>query len=127
VEEALQQSLAEAEEGRDTLNALMAYIPIGITIADAPDANIRMVSKHGQNLLERAESEIAHIPAPEHPSKWGIYHANGVTPGTPEELPLTRATVKGEVVRNEEWIVTRKDGTLVPILCNAAPIRGKPA
>lgn len=127
MEEALQQSLAEAEEGRDTLNALMAYIPIGITIADAPDANIRMVSKHGQNLLERAESEIAHIPAPEHPSKWGIYHANGVTSGTPEELPLTRATVKGEVVRNEEWIVTRKDGTLVPILCNAAPIRGKPA
>ena len=53
----------------------------------------------------------------------GVYHADGVTPGTPEDLPLTRATVKGDIVVNEEWFVTRKDGTLVPILCNAAPIR----
>jgi signal transduction histidine kinase len=124
-EKELQRVLAEAEEGRNTLNVLMEHIPTGITIADAPDVNIRMVSKYGQEVLERAESEIAHIRVFDHPSRWGIYRADGVTPGIPEDLPLTRATVKGEIVRNEEWIVTRKDGTLVPILCNAAPIRDK--
>lgn len=121
-EEKLHAALLEAEEGKNTLNTLMEYIPMGITIADAPDVNIRMVSKYGQGILEKSDEEIAGIPAPEHPSKWGIYRADGLTPATPEELPLSRATMMGEIVKNEEWIVTRKDGTLVPILCNAAPI-----
>ena len=121
-EQRLAQALEEAEEGRNVLTALMEYIPIGITIAGAPDVNIRMISKFGQKIMEKSSEKLAGIPAPEHPSKWGIWHADGVTPGTPDELPLTRATTKGEIVRNEEWIVTRNDGTLVPILCNAAPI-----
>jgi signal transduction histidine kinase len=33
--------------------------------------------------------------------------------------------MKGEIVKNEEWFVTRSDGTLIPILCNAAPILDK--
>jgi PAS domain S-box-containing protein len=121
-EEKLMRALAEAEEGRNTLHAIMEYIPMGITIADAPDVNIRMVSKYGHQLLEKSDKEITGIPAPEHPSAWGVYRSDGVTHGTPEELPLSRATMKGEIVKNEEWYVTRNDGTLIPILCNAAPI-----
>jgi PAS domain S-box-containing protein len=124
-EQKLTHALEKAEEGRSILNALMENIPMGVTIADAPDVNIRMVSNFGQKNMERASEELAGISAPDHPSKWGIWHADGVTPGTPQELPLTRAVVKGETVRNEEWIVTRSDGTLVPILCNAAPIVDK--
>jgi PAS domain S-box-containing protein len=124
-EKRLKEALSEAEEGRNTLAAVMEYIPMGITLADAPDVNIRMVSRYGQEILEKSSDEIAQIPAPEHPSKWGIYRADAITPGTSEELPLTRATTKGEIVKNEEWYVTRKDGTLIPILCNAAPIRDK--
>lgn len=124
-EEKLHEALSLAEEGRNTLSALMEYIPMGITIAAVPDVKILMVSRYGQELLEKKDKEIAGIPAPEHPSKWGIYRADGVTPGTPDELPLSRATMKGEIVKNEEWFVTRKDGTLIPILCNAAPILDK--
>jgi PAS domain S-box-containing protein len=122
-EEALKRALTAAEEGRNTLAALMDHIPMGITIADAPNVSIRMISKQGQRIMDRAESEIGQIPLPLHPSRWGVYHADGVTPGAAPDLPLTRATLKGEIVMNEEWIVTRKDGTLVPILCNAAPVR----
>jgi PAS domain S-box-containing protein len=125
IEEKLHETLLQAEEGRNTLNAVMEYIPMGITIGDAPDVNIRMVSKYGQDLLEKSDDEIIGIPAPEHPSKWGTYRADGVTPGSPEELPLSRATINGEIVKNEEWYATRKDGTLIPILCNAAPILDK--
>ena len=69
-------------------------------------------------------------PAPRGPegippraARWDVYHADGVTPGKPEEIPLTRAVRQGEVVTDEEWLLRRPDGEKIPILCNAGPIR----
>lgn len=122
-EKKLKEVLAQAEEGRNILSALMKNIPLGIAIADAPDVNIRMVSKYGLKILGRSAEKVTGIPASDHQSIWSIWHADGVTPGSTEELPLTRATLKGEFVENEEWFLKRSDGTLIPILCNAGPIR----
>ena len=110
------------EESRRILEALMEYIPEGITIADAPDVSIRMVSKHGQMLTGRQPDEILNIPVEEHLEKWDIVHVDGMTPATNEELPLTRAVKSGEEVNNEEWVLRRPDGTTITILCNAGPI-----
>ncbi|MBI5440091.1 MAG: response regulator [Deltaproteobacteria bacterium] len=112
----------QAEEGRRLLDALMEHIPEGITIADAPDVTIRRVSRYGQMLIGRPEEEITGIPDSEHPSAWRILHPNGRTLPRPEELPLSRATRRGEVVRGEEWVVERPDGEKIPILCNAGPV-----
>ena len=124
-QEEVRKALAEAEEGRRLLDALMESVPLGITIADAPNVNIRRVSRFGQELIEKPSEEITGIPADEHPAKWDIYHSDGVTRATADELPLTRATRHGEIVRGEEWVVCRKDGSKVHILCTAAPIRDK--
>ena len=124
--EAMQEALTQAEEGRGILEAMMEHIPMGITIADAPDTNIRMVSRYGRELIEKTSEELTGIPAQEHPQKWDIYHADGVTPATGEELPLT-ATEQGELVKEEEWVVTRRDGVKIPILCTAAPFGTKKA
>jgi PAS domain S-box-containing protein len=113
----------EAEEGRRILQALMDHIPEGITIASAPDVSIRMVSRFGQRLVSRPAEAITGIPSNYHPERWSIFHADGVTPAKPEELPLTRATLVGELVTDEEWTLLQPDGDRVPILCNAAPIR----
>ena len=113
----------EAEEGRRILQALMDHIPEGITIASAPDVSIRMVSRFGQRLVSRPTETLTGIPSSEHPERWGIYHADGVTRARPEELPLTRATLVGELVKDEEWTLLGPDGNRVPILCNAAPLR----
>jgi len=110
------------EESRRILEALMEYIPEGITIADAPDVSIRMVSKHGQMLTGRQPDEILNLPVEEHAEKWDIVHVDGMTPATNEELPLTRAVRSGEEVNNEEWVLRRPDGTIITILCNAGPI-----
>ncbi|MBI2876111.1 MAG: PAS domain-containing protein [Candidatus Tectomicrobia bacterium] len=112
-----------AEEDRRTLEALMEYIPEGITIADAPEVKIRMVSRYGQQLTGRPREVIEEIPVEEHVEKWGIYHADGLTRPAGEELPLTRATRQGEVVKDEEWVLRQPDGQAIPILCNAGPIR----
>ncbi|NLL12832.1 MAG: PAS domain S-box protein [Fibrobacter sp.] len=121
-EKKLQKVLAQAEEGRNILSALMKNIPLGIVVADAPDVKIRIVSEYGQKLLDRSSKEITGISVSEHPSKLGFCHADG-TPGKPDEIPLTRATIKGEIVSNEEWFLINKEGIPIPILCNAGPIR----
>jgi len=122
--ETAERRAREAEEGRQTLAALMEYIPEGITIADAPDMKIRMISKFGQQLTGRPREVVEGIPVEEHSEKWGLLHADGVTPATNEELPLTRAIQRGETIVNEEWALAQPDGNKVPILCNAGPIRG---
>lgn len=122
---ALRDALAEAEEGRRLLEAMMEHIPLGITIADAPDVNIRQVSRYGRELVAKRSEELTGIPAKSHPEAWQVFRADGVTPAPPDELPLTRATLKGELVQGEEWVVGRGDGARLPILCTAAPIRDK--
>lgn len=123
LQEALRESArraAEAETGRQTLDALMAYIPEGVTIADAPDARVRMVSRHGLRLLQRDGPDLLG-PADRHPATWGIFRLDGSQPAG-DELPLTRAVAKGEVISNELWTIRRPDGTEVIISCNAGPI-----
>jgi PAS domain S-box-containing protein len=101
----------------------MKNVPMGITIADAPDVRIRAVSRFGQELAGKPMDEIKGIPVELHTERWNIFRSDGVTPAANEDLPLSRATQKGEVVTGEEWVITRPDGTKIPILCTAAPIR----
>ena len=117
------RTAAEAEEGRRTLYALLEYIPEGIAIADAPDGRIRMVSRYGLELLGQPREAVENVPVAEHAAAWGICRADEKTPAKPQELPLTRAITDGEPVTGEEWAIRRPDGSVVPILCNAAPIR----
>jgi len=42
-----------------------------------------------------------------------------------EELPLTRAVRRGQVIQNEEWVLERPDGTRITISCNAGPVRSE--
>ena len=122
-EAAAAAALARAEEGRRILEAIMAHVPEGITVADAPDVRIRMVSAYGAALTGRPSSALEEIPAEAQPDAWDIYHVDGVTRARPEELPLTRATVRGDVVKDEEWVLGRPDGVRITVLCNAGPIR----
>ena len=122
-EEALAESLAKAEEGERTLEALMEYVPEGITIADAPDVRIRRVSRYGVELTGKTNEELTGIPADQHAQKWDIYEADGVTLASNENMPLTRATKYGEIVKDKEYVLGNPNsGHRVPILCNAAPI-----
>lgn len=114
---------AEAERRARDLEALMEYIPEGITIADAPDVTIRMVSRHGLKIAGRPRQALGGLPTGQTPGKWKVPHTDRVTPASTQELPLARATQHGEVVTNEEWVVERPDGSQVPVLCDAGPIR----
>lgn len=115
-----ERALKKAQVAERTLQAVMDYLPEGLAIADAPDVHIRAVSRYSAQLLHRGDGQLTssfddHIP------RWDIYRSDGTRP-RPEELPITRATLTGEVVRNEEWVVRSGDGRNITILCNAGPI-----
>lgn len=120
--EAAERRAAEAEEGRRILNALMEHIPEGITLADA-DGRVRMISRYGQALTGRSLAELTEKPIGQHADRWQLYEPDGVTPASPDRLPLVRALRAGEAVLEEELVLRRPDGRDVPLLCSAAPIR----
>lgn len=121
-EDSLAESMKRVEKGEFTLETLMETVPDGITIADAPDVRILRVSRYGRELLGRSRVELEDIRVEEHAQRWNIYEPDGTRLAQNEHLPLTRAVRKGEIVRNEEWVLGHSDGHRIPILCNAAPI-----
>ncbi|WP_275333642.1 PAS domain-containing protein [Nodosilinea sp. PGN35] len=120
-EAALQQKIQEVEAGQQTLQALMDYIPEGVTIASAPDVTIHQISRYGQQLVGRSLEELNSVPYSEHPKAWQIFGPDG-TLAPSDALPLTRAVQQGEVVTNEEWLLETAEGKSLTILCNAGPI-----
>jgi two-component system, chemotaxis family, CheB/CheR fusion protein len=122
-EESLRKSLGNTMERESVLSAMIEHIPMGIIIADAPDVTVRAISRFGMELIGLRDSEIMGIPVDKHAQRFKMYREDGVTPAKGEELPLTRATQLGEVIREEVWVLGRPDGSRVPILCAAGPIR----
>jgi PAS domain S-box-containing protein len=114
-----------AEEGRDVLQAVMEYIPEGITIADAPDVRIRLVSRFGLELLDRSWDEVHGLTAEEQAALFFMSRPDADTPAAAGDLPLTRAVKEGVVVQGEDWVLRRANGSSVPLLCDAGPIRDK--
>jgi len=108
-----------AEEGQRVLDALMASVPEGITLTDA-DGRVRRVSRHGEAVLGHSTvGESAH----ELVRSWPVFHADGVTPMTDDELPLSRALRRGETVHDVEVVQVGAEGRRLTLSCNAAPIR----
>jgi PAS domain S-box-containing protein len=112
----------EAEEGQRILEALMESVPEGITIATEPDAEIRIVSRRGQELLGGPH---AGLTADQVAAQWKVYRLDGVTPVADADLPLVRAIQQGEVVRDDEIVQVAADGRRLTLSCNAAPIRDR--
>jgi PAS domain S-box-containing protein len=119
--DALRQNEAQLRRQANLLETLLDNVPTGISIAEPPDVHLLKISRYGElisgvdskEVEGRAQSEVS----------WTIYHADGLTPATQEELPLTRATLHGEVIREEEWVLTHpQTGEKIVLFCNASPV-----
>jgi PAS domain S-box-containing protein len=113
----------EAQAARDTLDALLAYIPEGISISQGPDVQVVRMSAQGVALTGRSEPELIGRSALRQPVAWPVYRPGSDAPLPPEDRPLARATRTGEVTTNETLLIRRPDGSLLPVLCSSGPIR----
>lgn len=120
---ALRKSEEQFRQQARLLETLLDNIPTGITIATPPDVRIRKVSRYGSQISGVDSTEMEGCPQSGVPGG-DVYHSDGVTLARDEELPLTRATMRGETVQGEEWILIRRaTGEKMTILCNASPVR----
>ncbi|HEY3451780.1 MAG TPA: PAS domain S-box protein [Myxococcales bacterium] len=118
----LRRALEDANASKLLLDGMLENIPIGITLADASEARILAVSRYGCEVAGQPVESVLGLASADYAERFGLLRSDG-TPARNEELPLTRAVQRGEYVRDEEWILQRSDGTRVPLLCSAAPIR----
>jgi len=114
---------AKAQAAQDTLDALLDYIPQGITITRGPEVQIDRISSRGLALLGRRADELTGHSALEHTDVWQVYRPGSEVRLSPAERPLARAMRTGEVTINETLLVRRSDGELVTVVCNSGPVR----
>ena len=112
-----------ARAAGDTLEALLTYIPEGITISYGPDVHVAHISAQGVALTGRTEADLTGHSAIGHAGAWDVYRPGSDVRIPPADRPLARATRTGEVKMNETLLIHRPDGSILPVLCNSGPIR----
>lgn len=106
---------AEVDERRRWLEAVLAQVPVAVLIVDA-DGHLHPNAR-AEELLG---VELA--PAGGTAQYAGLVRFPDGTPVPASDLVMARA-MRGHVVIGEEQLVERADGTRIPVLGNAAPIR----
>lgn len=112
----------ETKESLELLHAAIEQSPSGILIADAPNVRIRMANPTAIGIRGKTDRPLVGIELAHHATNWQIFHPDG-TPYRSEDLPLSRAILRGEVTRNEESIISSEDGERRWVTANAAPMR----
>jgi PAS domain S-box-containing protein len=119
--QAARNSEAALREAREFLETAIAHSPSGILIADAPDVTIRMANEAAFGIRGGDKSILMGIDVAQHTATWQTYHLDG-SPYPPEQLPLSRAVLRGETVRDVEVIIRDDAGNDHLVSANAAPI-----
>ncbi len=115
----LKETEALNQERKLFLEAILDSIEVGIVSCD----------HNGKlTLFNKATKEwhglpVEPVPTSELSQYYGLYHKDGVTPLTEEEIPLLRA-LKGEEIEDEEITIIPKSGSIRKVITNGAQIKG---
>jgi PAS domain S-box-containing protein len=113
---------AEAEAAaaqRDRLRDILEGMPGGVEILAAPDAKLEIASGGLIELVFGAGFQIGALPA--YGRDFSLFRADG-TPLDSGERPGRRA-LAGERVHNQQLELERADGSRLPVVAHAAPLR----
>jgi two-component sensor histidine kinase len=106
---------------RAVLHAFMSITPTIASIVRSPDMKVLHVSAFAADLLGREVRELEGVPFSTYEAALQAFWPDGRPVATDDRL-LVRAA-RGERVMNQEGLILDGRGELIPILCNAAPIR----
>lgn len=105
---------AELLQQQTLLEAVITDLPVALLACD--------VSGHITHY-NRAAADLQCIPTEHHSLASEVYLADGVTPVSEADHPLTRA-LRGETVNNLELVIVPDDATPRTILCSARRLLG---
>jgi PAS domain S-box-containing protein len=119
----IEQARHQAEElAKETqlanrmLYTLIETMPAGVMVADAAGAII-LTNRTANTMMGGAVTGTAYGPR----GGYTLHRMDG-SPFPAEELPLPRAIQRGEITKNIEALVRRKDGVEVAILAAGSPV-----
>ncbi len=115
------QLLGELEIERARFEAILQQMPSAVVIAEAPSGRMILGNPQVAEIWRQSyipSADIAHYDI------YRGFHFDGREVEA-HEWPLARALEKGEIVRGEEVVVQRGDGSSGVIRLNAAPIRDR--
>ena len=105
------------------LEAIMAHAPTGIVVVSAPDMAIAEVSAVAARLFGRPREDLRGRPVGATVGNYVIRRWDEDRPPALLDLPIMRATLYGETVSGEEWVIEEPDGSRMVVLNNSAPVR----
>jgi PAS domain S-box-containing protein len=104
------------EEEHFQLTTILEQLPFGVVIVNDASCKISFANMEAMDLLGHDVTEF-------HPYAYHrMFHADG-QPYTPDEWPLLRAFLNGEIVEEEEFLYAGPGGHLRPMWARVAPIR----
>ncbi len=115
-EAALARAGMQAEERAAERAAILSQLAEGVVVADA-GGRVVFVNEAARRL-HGASLEVAPEDLPRH----GQALTMDGRPHPPEELPLSRAVLKGEAVIDARWRIRRADGSEVVAVGSARPV-----
>ncbi|GAC1433502.1 MAG: hypothetical protein NVSMB65_07370 [Chloroflexota bacterium] len=92
--------------------AVVEHLPHAVVVLDAARGDVILCNDAARSLMHDEFDGAL---------RWPLVHPTGLSYAAPR-LPLVRAIKHGETVAGEEAILTRHDGTPVPVLVSAAPL-----
>jgi signal transduction histidine kinase/integral membrane sensor domain MASE1 len=119
-----QQMGTERDEAHQRLLAVLEQTPVAIGIVDAKTGRYLFTNGEVERILGQRPrmSNSSGKLTPPNANDWKGYRPGGEML-TPDELPVTRALERGEVVRDEIFRIVRRDTEAKEVMTNAAPVR----
>ena len=108
----------EIEAERDRLRQILEQMPIGVAIAEAPSGRPIFHNREAESLLRHPCCPLTTIKDTRNTARC----ARTAVPIGPEEYPLARSLISGEVIKGEEMRYRRGDGTETFFSVDSAPI-----
>jgi signal transduction histidine kinase len=109
----------ERERTQHLLAAVLDQLPVGVLIAEAGTGRLLLGNRQLEHLWRHPFQEAGDLDAW---TGFKSFRADG-SECPPQEWPLTRALVRGEVVTSEVLRIQRGDGTWGEHEVSAAPVR----
>jgi PAS domain S-box-containing protein len=113
--------LEELETERALLEAVLRQMPAGVVIAEAPSGKVILGNKQVEEILRH---DFSLVEEGEQYETFACYSSDG-RDYKPEEMPLARSTLTGEVINGEEIHFVRGDGVVGKVLLSSCPIRDR--
>src|SRR5262245_26390543 len=119
--EARDQALAEVEADRTLLHTVVRQMPAGVIVAASPTGRLILGNEQVEQIWRHPFLASANVAAY---AEYGGFHLDG-RPYRPEEWPLARTLLSGEVIKDEEVEILRGDGSRGIVLVSAVPVHNR--